>query len=244
MSLDGRWMREANFSMTTDLSALAPLHDAGVSNRLFCVEAADRAGKTTLCDNLTTYLADRHGFEVRIFREPGGSPRAEQIRKVLKSEAGMALPVDEQVRLFYEAREDLLRTTLLPWLAASNNRVAILDRYFWSTIVYQGFFRGADLGKLAEITARVCDGAMPRRTYFLDIAPEVAHARVTALGADADVDPNDLLAIEGKRQLRDGYTALLNEFPEFIMRIDADQTPYELTRQVGDNLAFLARSAT
>lgn len=227
--------------MTTDLSALAPLHTAGTAARLFCVEAADRAGKTTLCTNLTTYLPARHGLEVRVFREPGGSPRAEQIRTILKSPVGTSMPVDEQVRLFYEAREDLLRTTLLPWLAADSNRVALLDRYFWSTIVYQGLFRGADLTLLAQITARVCKNAMPVRTYFLDIDPVVAHARVTALGEDADVDPNDLLAIEGKRQLRDGYAALLEQFPLLIKRIDADQSPEALTQQVGDDIARLAR---
>ena len=229
--------------MNRNLSVLQPIAVAGQHSRLFCVEAADRAGKTTLCDNLTRYLPDAHGLEVRIFREPGGSPRAEQIRAILKSEAGMALPVEEQVKLFYEARADLLRTTLLPWLEASPKRIAILDRYFWSTIVYQGFFRNANLAGLAEITSRVCQGAIPRRTYFLDIDPEVAHARVTALGADADVDPNDLLAIEGKRRLRDGYAALLARFPELITRIEANQTREALMHQVGDDIAALVRTA-
>lgn len=226
----------------SELVKLRPIAQIGVARRLFCLEAADRAGKTTLAANLAAYLPVHHGLQVRVFREPGGSSRAEEIRRILKN-PDSGLSPEQETELFYEARGDLLKTTLLPWLSAGRQRVAILDRYFWSTLVYQGLRDGYNLDRLVELTVRICAEALPERTYFLDIDPLVADARVMALGGDADVDRNDLADIADKRRLRDGYHALTELFPDLIRRIDAALERDELTRLVGEDIAGLVRSA-
>ena len=162
-----------------DFSAFYDIARTGVHPRLFCLEAGDKTGKSTLADNLVPWLGSR-GHEARVFREPGGSPRAEELRPILKNRNNGLTPA-EAAEMFFEAREDLLRTTLLPWLAADKNRVAILDRYFWSTIVYQGVMAGLDMGWLAGLTRQVCKGAIPVRTFMLDLDPAViAKARSLA----------------------------------------------------------------
>jgi dTMP kinase len=216
-----------------DLSCLQTIAAAGIHPRLFCLEAADRVGKTTLASNLESFLGDL-GYEARIFREPGGSPRAEQIRVILKDPAN-GLDAAQQAELFFEARADLLHTTLLPWLAADESRIAILDRYFWSTLVYQGFVGGQDLAGLVALITRVCAGAIPVQTFWLDLDPAVADARAEALGgaAGADIDAGDLAPIEHKARLRAAYALLSRELPALITRVDADCSREALTREVG-----------
>ena len=218
---------------TPDLSCLQAIASAGIHPRLFCLEAADRVGKTTLAGNLAAWLRDV-GYEARIFREPGGSPRAEEIRVILK-DPNNGLDAAKQAELFFEARADLLRTTLLPWLAADERRIAILDRYFWSTLVYQGFVGGQDLAGLVDLISRVCAGAIPVQTFWLDLDPALADARAEALGgaAGADIDAGDLAPIEHKARLRAGYACLAHELPTLITRVDADCTKEALTREVG-----------
>ena len=218
---------------THDFSALSGIPSAGVHPRLFCLEAGDKVGKSTLADNLVPWLGSR-GHEARVFREPGGSPRAEELRRILK-DPGNGLTPAQAADLFFEAREDLLRTTLLPWLAADTGRIAILDRYFWSTIVYQGVMGGQDMGRLAGMIIRVCQGAIPARTFMLDLDPAVAHARAAADGGAkaADVDAGDLMSPADKARLRAGYSALAARFPGLITRVDADQSRAQLADQVG-----------
>ena len=224
-------------SMTTyDFSALAGIPSAGINRRLFCLEAADRTGKTTLANNLVVWLSLR-GHETKVFREPGGSPRAEELRRILKN-PNNGLSPSEQTKMFFEAREDLLCTTLLPWLSADKSRVAILDRYFWSTIVYQGIMGGQSMSRLARLIMRVCKGAIPAQTYLLDLDPAIANARVAALGgaAGTDIDAGDLMSVDQKTRLRSGYAALVDSFPQIITRIDADRTPLQLTEEVGGRI--------
>jgi dTMP kinase len=218
---------------SSDLSCLQTIADAGLHPRLFCLEAADRVGKTTLAGHLGPWLGDL-GYEAQIFREPGGSPRAEEIRIILKHPDN-GLDAAAQADLFFEAREDLLRTTLLPWLAADAARIAILDRYFWSTLVYQGFIGGQDLSELVARITRVCAGAIPVQTFLLDLDPAVAHARVQALGgvAGADIDAGDLAPLEHKARLRAAYGLLADQLPALITRVDADCSEEALTDEVG-----------
>jgi dTMP kinase len=226
---------------THDFSALAGIPKAGIHPRLFCLEAGDKVGKSTLADNLVPWLGSR-GHEARVFREPGGSPRAEELRRILKDPHNGLSPA-EAADMFFEAREDLLRTTLLPWLAADRGRIAILDRYFWSTIVYQGVIGGQDMSKLAGMITRVCKGAIPVRTFMLDLDPAVAHARAAADGGAkaADVDAGDLMSPADKARLRAGYSALVDEFPGLIIRVDAARTKAGLTEEVGSMILAIIR---
>ena len=215
-----------------DKSDLAPIAHARVHPRLFCLEAADRVGKTTLAARLGPWLAAR-GVEARIFREPGGAPRAEEIRLILKNPDNGLSPA-QAADLFFEARADLVATTLLPYLAAGKSRVAILDRYFWSTLVYQGAIGGQSVLGIASRVADICEGAIPVQTYLLDLAPEIAHARFLALpDAGGDLDGADMDSLEVKSARRAAYLELAALMPALIQVVDANRTPDELADLVG-----------
>jgi dTMP kinase len=100
------------------------------------VEGADGAGKTTAVQGLASWLKNI-GVDVRAVREPGGTIYGERIRGVLLAEyIYKPLVPAAEAALFIAARIQLLDEVILP--ALSRGATVICDRYYMSTLVYQG----------------------------------------------------------------------------------------------------------
>jgi dTMP kinase len=150
-------------------------------------EGGEGAGKTTQADLLRRRLRES-GVDAVLTREPGGSPRAEEIRKVLLSgEAKQFGPLGEAL-LFYVARDSHLELTIRPALARGN--WVISDRFFDSTRAYQGAAGGVPISALNALERIVVGQTRPDLTLILDLPPEDGLCRVKtrseAGGAQAD----------------------------------------------------------
>jgi dTMP kinase len=136
---------------------------------LIAFEGIDGAGKTTQVDLLTQFFVSANEPVLRS-KEPTDGPWGQRIRASAKS---VRLSLQEELNAFIEDRKEHLRDKILP--ALSNGQVVILDRYFYSTIAYQGS-RG---GEIEAITAQMLESAPePDIVFLIDVTPEIGLARI------------------------------------------------------------------
>src|ERR1700745_3187281 len=110
---------------------------------LITFEGTEGSGKSTQISLLADRLRST-GRAVRVLREPGGTPIGEEIRHTLKhSQHNQAMTPEGELLLLNASRAQLVRETIRPALAAGE--VVLCDRYYDSTIAYQGYGRRLDL---------------------------------------------------------------------------------------------------
>ncbi|MFT4150538.1 MAG: dTMP kinase [Paracoccaceae bacterium] len=139
-------------------------------------EGIDGSGKSTQARLLADGLRAT-GREVVLTREPGGSPGAEEIRRLVLEGAGDRWSAETELLLFTAARRDHLERTIRPALA--RGAVVITDRFADSTRVYQGVTRG-DLRRTVDRLHDLMIGIEPELTFLIDIDPRLGLARATA----------------------------------------------------------------
>src|SRR5581483_6209809 len=145
---------------------------------LISFEGTEGCGKSTQI----TLLAERLyslGRDVRLVREPGGTPIGEEIRHTLKHSAkNEAMTAEAELLLMNASRAQLVREVLRPALQAGE--VVLCDRYYDSTTAYQGYGRGLDL-KLVEAVIDFAVGeTRPGLTLLLSVPAEVSAARLAS----------------------------------------------------------------
>ena len=173
-------------------------------------EGIDRSGKTTQARMLANTLGD----QALLVREPGGTPAGERIRELVKDPEVELTPMAETL-LFGAARAELVGRVIRPALA--EGKTVISDRYFDSTIAYQGGARGLGIERVEELNRWLTDELWPDVTFLLDVAPGVAGER---RGED------DRFEAEGEglqRAVADAYHELAERHPHRYVRIDAAQ---------------------
>ena len=142
-------------------------------------EGIDGSGKSTQARLLSQALRGR-GLDVTLTREPGGSPGAEEIRRLVLTGDPDRWSPETEILLFTAARRDHLERTIRPALARGG--VVITDRFADSTRMYQGIARGdgASLRDLVDdLHARVI-GVEPALTFLIDIDPALGLTRAQA----------------------------------------------------------------
>ncbi|MCH8494044.1 MAG: dTMP kinase [Balneolales bacterium] len=141
---------------------------------LISFEGIDGSGKTTQIELLKNRLLD-DGVKVQVFREPGGTEVSEQIRSILLNPQVEIDPVTEML-LFSSARSQLISSRVMPLLAS--NHVVILDRFYDSTIAYQGYGREClPLEQIHQINHIASHAIAPDITFYLRVSREVSASR-------------------------------------------------------------------
>ncbi|UXU73644.1 MULTISPECIES: dTMP kinase [unclassified Paracoccus (in: a-proteobacteria)] len=189
-------------------------------------EGIDGSGKSTQARRLAQELA-RRGQDVVLTREPGGSPGAEEIRRLLVEGGGERWSPETELLLFTAARRDHVERLIQPALARGS--WVISDRFADSTRVYQGQVR-ADLASLVEELHRLTIGIEPDLTLVIDIDPGVAFARGMARGGQED--RFEALGLEFQEKLRAGFHRLVRSHPERMRLIDGTGSADEVAARV------------
>jgi len=138
------------------------------------LEGIEGSGKSTLLSGLTQRLGSA-GREVLTTREPGGTPVGDAIRRVVLVERFHVAPLTEAL-LMNASRAALVAEVIRPALAAG--KTVLCDRYYDSTLAYQGYGRGLDLAMLRELCHSATDGLDPDLTFVLDIDPALSVRRL------------------------------------------------------------------
>lgn len=175
----------------------------------------DGTGKSTQARALAERLRAR-GHEVVLTREPGGSPGAEDIRRLLVEGDPDRWSPETEILLFTAARRDHLERTIRPALA--RGAVVISDRFADSTRVYQGAAR-ADLRVTVDTLHALMIGTEPDLTLILDMDPGAALAR--GLARRSGEDRFEDMGLAFQQALRAGFADLAAAHPGRIALIDA-----------------------
>lgn len=189
-------------------------------------EGIDGCGKSTQARMLVDALR-AEGHEVVLTREPGGSPGAEEIRRLLVEGADERWSAETECLLFTAARRDHLERTIRPALAAG--KTVISDRFADSTRVYQGAARG-DLRGLVDRMHDLAIGVEPDMTVVIDLDPATALGRGTARGGAED--RFESLGLDFQQRLAQGFRDLANEFPARVRLIDGTGSPDQVAARV------------
>ncbi|WP_118137933.1 dTMP kinase [Oceanicella sp. SM1341] len=200
------------------------------TGRFISFEGIDGSGKSTQARLLAEHLRGQ-GREVVLTREPGGSPGAEEIRRlVLEGDPGRWSP-ETEILLFTAARRDHLERTIRPALA--RGAVVISDRFADSTRMYQGSFR-ANLRPLVDQLHALMIGVEPDLTLILDADPAISLKRGLARQTAEDRFENMGLAMQ--EALREGFLALARSEARCAV-IDAMRTPEAVAGDIAATVA-------
>lgn len=189
-------------------------------------EGGEGGGKSTQVRRLAEELTAA-GRDVVITREPGGTPYAEAIRKVLLSPESPGDALTEAL-LFAAARREHVRALIEPALAAG--KVVLCDRFTDSTRAYQG-------GRLPEATiegiiALATAGLTPDLTLLLDIAPEKGLARAKARSSATDAFEREGLKFH--QDVRERFLELSEKEPLRVAVIDAAGSEDAVAQEIHD----------
>lgn len=188
--------------------------------KFITLEGGEGGGKTTQAKRLAERLR-LHGIEVLQTREPGGSPRAEAIRRVILSGRAKPLgPLAEAV-LFYAARESHLELTIRP--ALQRGMWVVCDRFSDSTWAYQGAAGGVSEQVLRALDHAVVGDTRPDLTIILDLPPEESLRRIAARRAEEGrpLDRFESMDLIFHKTLREEFLAIARADPKRCVVIDA-----------------------
>jgi dTMP kinase len=142
-----------------------------MKNPFIVFEGIDGSGKSTQCDMLYRYIADK-GIGVKKLAEPTSGRWGTELRAMLKSSAPP--PVELQIDMFIKDRIDDCEKNIIPCIESGTT--VVMDRYFYSNAAYQGF---SGITPAEIIDRNIREGfPLPHRVYFIDIPAETAMERI------------------------------------------------------------------
>jgi dTMP kinase len=175
-------------------------------------EGGEGSGKSTQIEQLADFLRGE-GHEVVTAREPGTTPVGEAVREVLLQTAPEDLVAEAELALFLAARAQLAAQIVRPALAAG--KVVLLDRFGDSSVAYQGYGRGLDPARVAELNALFTRGLEPDVTVLIDVPVEAS--------AERSKEKPDRIERAGDRfhgRVRQGYREIAMNEPERFVVLD------------------------
>jgi len=191
-----------------------------VSGLFLSFEGGEASGKSVQAK----LLADRlraEGRDVVTVREPGSTPVGERVRDIVLHARDIPLAPNAQALLYSTARAQLVRDVVRPALA--EGKIVIVDRFYDSTLAYQGYGHGADLEQLRAVTAFAVGDTRPDRTILLDLTLEAAERRAATRKPGRAWDRFEAEARAFHERVGEGYRRLAAAEPHRFVVIRADR---------------------
>ena len=200
---------------------------------LLVFEGIEGSGKSTQIKYAQEFL-EKHGYTVTCLREPGGTLFGEKLRSAILESQTQIHPLAE-AHLFASARAQILFEKILPLLEKEKN-VVMLDRYFYSSVAYQGFARKLGAAKIEEIHNQHPLNIRAQICFYLKIDLETSHQRQAQRGNEKDYF---------EKSNNDFYQALINGYDhcaqayDEVNIIDASNDIETVKTQILNNLRDL-----
>jgi dTMP kinase len=196
--------------------------------RFITFEGIDGAGKSTQIDYVATALRAR-GIDPVITREPGGTPLAEALRRLILSEPMSAAT---ETLLLFAARADHLERVIRPALVSG--RWVLCDRFTDATYAYQVGGRGLPAEQVAALEQWVHPDLQPDVTLLFDVPPEIATERLAKARA-ADRFESEQLGFFAT--VRRGYLERAAAHPARFVVLDGTASPEAVRIRLGEVMA-------
>jgi dTMP kinase len=203
-------------------------------------EGTEGSGKSTQIEILAARLKDLN-HTVRLLREPGGTPIGEEIRHTLKhSDANRAMMPETELLLMNASRAQLVREVIRPTLASGTT--VLCDRFYDSTIAYQGYGRGLDFQMVRQTIALAIGDTRPDLTLLLMVPVDVSEARRRGRllpGLDLVRDRMEEADRSFFQRVEEGYKQLAAAEPGRVRAIDATASRPEVSEAIWNAVAPL-----
>lgn len=192
-----------------------------MTGRFISFEGLDGSGKSTLIAGVRQAFEQAQA-EVLVTREPGGTPLAEEIRRLILKTDGEA-PVSATEILLYEAsRAQHVAKVIAPALRAGKN--VLCDRFSESTVAFQCFARGISRTEVDSLNRYAEQGVRPELVILLDLTVEESRRRQKgreAQAGNAQADRIEREADDFHHRVRNGFLAQAQEEPTRWFVLDA-----------------------
>ncbi len=182
------------------------------------LEGPEGSGKTSHIPRLVEYLREQ-GYVVFSTREPGGTNISEQIRDILHDVKNVEMNPRAETLLYQAARAQIVEQVIKPRLA--NGEVVISDRYYDSTIAYQGYGHQQNLDEVRALVKYATGGLTPDLTILLDLDVEEGLKRKK--NNAEEWNRMDALKVEFHQRVRAGYLELVTQEPNRWLVVNSAQ---------------------
>ncbi|AIT09431.1 thymidylate kinase [Candidatus Francisella endociliophora] len=197
-----------------------------MKSKFIVIEGLDGAGKSTAINFIKKYL-EKKNLGAVYTREPGGTKIAEDIRNLtLKNYADESVHSDTELLLMYASRVQHIQNLIKPSLEKGLNVVS--DRFYWSSMAYQGGGRGISLVKLEALNKHFVAECEPDLVIYLDIDPIVGLQRAKKVG---DPDRIEQAGLEFFDRARQTFKNLVKK-SNHAVEIDASLSISEIEKQI------------
>jgi dTMP kinase len=217
-----------NVSLWSDISnaikgELGGITGAPTKGTFIVFEGGEGIGKSTQAKLLKAWL-EQEGESVVLTREPGGSDLGIEIRKILLSHSTGEISPRAEALLYAADRAHHVHSLIRPALAAG--QVVIGDRYFDSSIAYQGAGRVLEPGEVARISRWATESLFPTLTIIIDLPAEIG------LGRLKSKDRLESQPIDFHERVRQEFLQLSLLDPERYFIVDGNKTIEETHAEI------------
>jgi dTMP kinase len=182
------------------------------------LEGPEGSGKTSHIPYLVEYLREK-GYIVFPTREPGGTTISEQIRDILHDLKNAEMHPRTETLLYQAARAQIVEQVIKPRLDAGE--IVISDRYYDSTIAYQGYGHQQDLEQVRALVKYATGGLTPDLTILLDLDVQVGLKRKTQ--NEVEWNRMDAYTVEFHQRVRRGYLEMAKQEPQRWVIVNSNQ---------------------
>ena len=182
------------------------------------LEGPEGSGKTSHIPYLVEYLREKE-YTVFPTREPGGTTISEQIRDILHDLKNAEMHPRTETLLYQAARAQIVEQVIKPRLDAGE--IVISDRYYDSTIAYQGYGHQQDLEQVRALVKYATGGLTPDLTILLDLDIEVGLKR--KIQNEAEWNRMDAYTVEFHQRVRRGYLEMVKQEPKRWVVVNSEQ---------------------
>jgi dTMP kinase len=200
-------------------------------------EGLDGTGKSTQMRKLAAVLREA-GQKVVETREPGGTPTAEKIRKVLLDSGTSGLAPLAEMALMFASRAQHIAEVIEPGL--TSGAVVLCDRFTDSTEAYQGSGRRLGSGPVLELHRVLCGNLQPDLTILMDSDPHASvnrarrrnqrNSKSAARSHDENRFEQETRAFFSR--VREGYLAIAKREAGRVVLVDARGTPAQTHQKI------------
>ena len=186
-----------------------------MKGKFITFEGSEGCGKSTQSKLLYEYLKKK-GLRVTYLREPGATKISEKIRDILLNPANKSLAMPCEMLLYMAARAQIVEEIIKP--ALKKGGIVVCDRYLDSTLAYQGYGLGIDIGLIKSVGKFATQGIMPGLTILLDVA-----VKKGLRYRHNHKDRIEQRSLAYHNRVRRGYFKLANKQPERIKIVKVDK---------------------
>ena len=188
-------------------------------------EGIEGCGKSTQVKLLEQYFISKEK-EVFLTREPGGPKISEKIRDILLEPENKEMLPETEVLLYMASRSQHTGEWIIPLL--HEGKVVISDRYYDSTIAYQGAARKLNRNIIDIIIDFATFGLKPDITFLIDLPADIGLSRISK----KDADRLERESMEFHQKVRNGFLKIAEYEKERYIVIDGRKNIEEIKKEV------------